>query len=302
MLLQTAPGAEEVTLPTPAIEAPPALEAALETILPQSLDGSAATMASWISSISFAIGIFIIGWIVSKWFANSVRKVLSARGVEPSLSGFLAALTQWSILAATAVSALGKVGVETTSLIALLGAAGLAIGLALQGSLSNFAAGIMALLFRPFVVGHKITAAGHTGVVQEVGLFATTLSSPTNDTIIIPNGEVMGSSIINHTHVGTYRCEVAIGVAYGTDWKTVERVILDAMSSLEIVLEDPAPSVAFAGFGASSLDLVARPYCLPDDVPSCQHQTRIAIYEALDAAGIEIPFDQVVMHQAAAAS
>ncbi len=299
MLLQTAPATEELALPEPAVDAPPILEATLEAVLPSQLDSSAPAIASWITGLFYAAGIFIIGWIIARWLARAVRRVLAVRGVDPSLSGFLSSLVQWAIMAAAAVSALGKVGVETTSLIAILGAAGLAIGLALQGSLSNFAAGVMALLTRPFVVGQKITAAGHTGVVQEVGLFATTLSTPNNDTIVIPNNEVMGSSIINHARAGHYRCHVDIGVAYGTDWKTVERVILDAMKSVDLVLDDPAPSVAFAGFGASSLDLVARPYCLAEDVPACEHRTRIAIYEALDATGIEIPFDQVVMHQAA---
>jgi small conductance mechanosensitive channel len=299
MFFQDSSAQAAVAVPVPAVDPPPFLEATLQTFLPESLDGSAATIASWITGVCYALGIFIVGWLVSKWIAGMVRRVLKARGVDPSLVGFLSALVQWFVLAAVAVSALGKLGIQTTSLVALVGAGGLAIGLALQGSLGNFAAGVMILLFRPFVVGHKITAAGHTGVVEDVGLFASTLSTPNSDTIIIPNAEIMSSSIVNHAVQGHYRCNVAIGVAYGTDYEQAERVIIDAMKKLEVVLEDPAPSVALSGFGASSVDLQARPWCHPDNVPSCEHQTRIAIYKALDEAGIEIPFDQVVVHKAA---
>ncbi len=299
MLFQTDEAAEPALAIQPTVEAPPILEATLRSVLPENLEGSAATIASALTGLFYALGIFIIGWIVAKWFAGMVRRMLVARGVDVSLAGFLSSLTQWLIIAATAVSALSKVGVETTSLIALLGAGGLAIGLALQGSLGNFAAGVMALLFRPFTVGQKITAAGHTGVVEDLGLFATTMSTPDGDTIIIPNSEVMGSSIVNHAKNGKYRCNVDIGVAYGTDYRQAERVVLEAMKHVSLALENPAPSVAFGGFGASSVDLIARPWCLPDDVPACVHETRVAIYKALDEAGIDIPFDQVVMHQAA---
>jgi small conductance mechanosensitive channel len=203
-----------------------------------------------------------------------------------------------NVLAAAVIAALGKVGVQSTSLVAILGAAGLAVGFALQGSLSNFAAGVMMLVFRPIDIGQRVTVAGHTGGVQEIGLFATTLRTPDNETIIIPNSMITADAIINYAMRGNVRANVSIGVAYGTDLAKAMDVIQKACAASDLVLDDPAPDVAFAGFGASSLDLLARPWSLPDDFPSMQHNVRINIYNALEEAGIEIPFDQIVVHQA----
>ena len=202
------------------------MEEALRTVLPEQYD----YLAPIITGGALGILILIVGWIVSKWVQVAVRRVLKNRSVDLALAGFLSSLAQWLVLAAAAITALGKVGVETTSLIALLGAAGLAIGLALQGSLSNLASGVMILLFRPFTVADKITAAGHTGVVEDVGLFASTMTTPRNDTIIVPNSELMASSIVNHSKLGAYRCAVSIGVAYGTDFQKAEQAILKALA------------------------------------------------------------------------
>ena len=251
----------------------------------------------YIVGAALALVIFIIGWIASKWAYSMALRILRRQKVDEALARFLAGIAQYAVLAAAVITALGKVGVETASLVALLATAGLAIGLALQGSLSHFAAGVMTLLFRPYTIGDKITAAGHTGGVTDIGLFATTLTTPNNDTIIIPNGEVSSGSIVNHSKIGTCRANISIGVAYGTEVEKAMQIITDCLKTTDKVLAEPGPSCAFAGFGASSLDLLARPYSLPGDFPGMQHNCRISIYNALNAAGIEIPFDQIVVHQ-----
>ena len=266
---------------------------AMTVLLPEALDPYAPIFVGALT----ALLILFLGWIVSKWVHRMLIKFSVKRNLDEALGRFLASMIRYTILAAAFIAALGKVGVESTSLIAILGAAGLAVGFALQGSLSNFAAGVMMLLFRPVDIGQRVTVAGPTGGIEEIGLFATTLRTPDNETIIIPNSKITDDSIINYSIRGKIRANVSIGVAYGTDIARAINVIQKACASADLVLSDPVPDVAFCGFGASSLDLAARPWCLPDDFPAMQHNVRIAIYSALDEAGIEIPFDQIVVHQ-----
>ncbi len=248
-------------------------------------------------NIVYAIVIFVIGWISSKWVHLLAVKVLKKYDVDEALSRFLASMSQYLVLAITVIVALDKVGIETTSLVALLATAGLAIGLALQGSLANFAAGVMVLLFRPFTLGDRITAAGHTGTVDSIGLFATTILTPDNEKIIIPNGSVTGGSIVNHTSRGTLRGNIQVGIAYGSDVNQAIEVMAAACKQVNGVLESPEPSVFFAGFGASSLDFVVRPWARTSDFVDMLHDVRLALCKELDRAGIEIPFDQIVIHQ-----
>jgi len=253
-----------------------------------------------------AIGIFIIGWMVSKWTYRLVVGLIRKRNLDEALGRFGASIAQYTVLAAAVIAALGAVGIETTSLVAIFASAGLAIGLALQGSLSNFAAGVMILIFRPFDLGDVVIAAGETGKVEDIGMFASTFSTPDNKKIIIGNSAIIGSNITNLTTLGTRGLGVAIGVGYGTDLAEANRVILEAVKSADMVLAEPAPSVVCTGFGASSVDFLAK-FCVTaadftaNGGQQAPHNVRIAIYDALNAAGIEIPFDQVVMHQAPAA-
>ena len=218
--------------------------------------------------------------------------------LDEGLTRFLAALGQYAVLAATAIVALGTVGVETTSLVALLATAALAVGLALQGTLSNFAAGVMILLFRPFTIGDRVMAGGHTGSVKDVCLFATILLTPENERIIIPNSSVMGGSITNYTVEGTLRGTIDVGISYGSDVTSTTEIMIKACANEDLVLEDPAPSVTFVGFGASSLDFFVRPWSKTGDFVPMLHDVRVALYNELNATGIEIPFDQIVVHQA----
>ena len=189
---------------------------------------------------------------------------------------------------------------ETTSLVAILGSAALAVGLALQGSLANFASGVMVLIFRPFTIGDVITAAGHTGKVDEIGLFATVMITPDNQKIIVPNAQATGGSIVNITVLGTRRVAVEIGVAYGTKPEEVMAILIKAAKSGDLVLADPEPAAALTSFGASSVNYTVFSWAKAADWLAVTGGTRVAVYNALNDAGIEIPFDQVVMHQAAA--
>jgi small conductance mechanosensitive channel len=267
---------------------------AMQALLPEKMDPYAPMMVGALA----ALLILIVGWLASKWVRHLMIKMLSTRKVDRALALFLSSIVQYLVLAAAVITALGRVGVESTSFVAILGAAGLAVGFALQGSLGNFASGVMMLLFRPIDIGQRVKIAGHTGVVEEIGLFATTMGTVDNETIIIPNAKITDDSIINYTIKGKCRANVEIGVAYGTDLQQAMEAISAACSKADLVLDEPAPSVAFANFGASSLDLLARPWSLPDHFPAMQHNVRIAIYNELAARDIEIPFSQIVVHQA----
>ena len=214
---------------------------------------SAKMLLPIVQNILLAIAIFVAGWFVSKSFSRVALKTMRKRGVDEALSRFLSQILLYTVLAATVIASLGAVGVETTSLVAVFASAGLAVGLALQGSLANFASGVMLLFFRPFALGDVIKAGGHTGKVDDLGIFATTLMTPDNEKIIIPNAKITADSIVNLTTIGIRRGCVSVGVAYGSDVTKVQDVLLRAAKEVGLVLDDPAPSVVFMGLDASAL-------------------------------------------------
>jgi small conductance mechanosensitive channel len=245
-----------------------------------------------------AIIIFVIGWIASKWANKLVRTAMAKGKTDAALGRFLGSIAQYIVLVAAVIAALGTVGIETTSVVAVFASAGLAVGLALQGSLSNFASGVMILFFKPFVLDDVITVGGHTGKAVDIGLFATTLNTPDNMKIIIPNSAITNSSIVNITTMGTRRGTVEVGVAYGADLEKVQAVLAKAAAKPSLVLQDPAPAVAFTSLGASSLDFAVHVWGNSPDYLAMLHAVRCEIYDELNAAGIEIPFSQIVVHQA----
>ncbi len=269
----------------------------MESLFPDSL----APYGPLIVGGAKAILIFVVGWIVAKWANSLSLGLFRKRHLDEAVSRFLASLIQYGVLAATIVAALGAVGVETTSLIAILGSAALAVGLALQGSLANFASGVMVLIFRPFTIGDVITVGGHTGRVDEVDLFATTLITPDNQKVIIPNAQATGGSIVNLTVLGTRRVSVEIGVAYGTDPSGVMALLISTAAGIDNVLPEPAVSAVLTSFGASSVNYTVYSWAKSSDWFAVTCETRVAVYNALNDAGIEIPFDQVVMHQSPSA-
>jgi small conductance mechanosensitive channel len=246
-----------------------------------------------------ALVILIVGYLVAGRVEAAVRAFGNNRKMDVALTGFLAQISRYIVLAMAIISALAKVGIETTSIMAVFASAGLAVGLALQGSLANFASGVMLLFFRPFTVGDVISAAGETGGVAEIGMFATTLINPNNHKIIIGNSAITGSNIINYTTLGTRRTTVGFGVAYGADIAQVCEVAKKAAMGCPAIITDPAePAVAFTDMAASSLNFACHSWSKTGDWLDAQHQVRKAIYDALNEAGIEIPFDQIVVHNA----
>ncbi len=279
------------------------------TVVAVDTESSAETL-TWLYEKGYSLGTSLLvalitlflAWTISRWVGSAVRRVGTNRNMDPSLVGFLAQMTRYTVLAAGVISALGSAGVETTSVLAIFTSAGLAIGLALQGSLANFASGVMILWLRPFNVGDVVTAAGETGQVREIGLFATTLVNPSNHKIIVGNSSITGSNITNFTDLGKRRTTVGFGVEYGADIRQVVSIVEKAATACPTVLADPAPpAVAFVDMGASSLNFVVHSWSETGDWLACQHEVRTAVYDALNEAGIEIPFDQVVVHQAPAA-
>lgn len=250
-------------------------------------------------ALAVTLAILVGGWIGSKWAQRLVLAAFRNRKLDEALGRFVASIAQYTVLTATVIAALGAVGVETTSLVAVFASAGLAVGLALQGSLANFASGVMILFFRPFDLGDKVTAGGHTGAIEDIGIFATTMITLDNETIIIPNSGITGGSIVNHTSRGTVRGTIEVGVAYGADVAQVIPVLQQAAGKGQGVLTDPGPAVAFVGLGASSLDFKVFAWSTPQDYLDMLHSVRIEVYNALNAAGIEIPFNQIVVHNAA---
>lgn len=248
------------------------------------------------------LGILILGagWMVAKWAHKLVHGAATRARIKEALARFFATLARYVVLAATLIAALGAVGIPTTSLLTIFASAGLAIGLAMQGSLSNLAAGVMLLLYRPFDLDDAVKVAGEAGKVTDIGLFATTLLTPGNETIIVPNGAITSTVITNFTRMGDRRATVGIGVAYGTDADEVTRVLLAATRSVALVHAEPAPGVMLTGFGASSVDYTVVVWSKASDFLAVQDVVRRAIYKALNESGIEIPFPQVVVHPAQA--
>ncbi len=212
-----------------------------------------------------AVVIFVVGRWVARLVSRLVEKVLIKANVEAALSGFLRKLCFFLILAFVIIAAVDKVGIQTTSLVAVIGAAGLAIGFALQGSLSNFAAGVMILIFKPFKAGDFVEVAGTLGSVREVGIFNTVLNHPDNRRIIVPNAQVTSAKITNFTAIDKRRVDMTFGISYDDDIRKAKDILMGLMKSDPRVLKDPAPLVAVSELGDSSVNLVVRPWCKPDD-------------------------------------
>ncbi len=251
----------------------------------------------YLTNLLVALFILALAWVVSNWAHGLIYRSLSKK-VDRAVSSFLAQIARYSLLAAGVIAALSRCGVETTSVVAIFASAGLAVGLALQGSLSNFAGGVMILVFRPFELGHVVEAGGHGGAVTEIGLFATTLVTPDARKIIVPNSAVMGGSIVNHTAQGLRCVPIEVGVAYGSDVAKVRQVCLSAAAANARVVTEPATDFIFVEMAGSSINFLLRVWVDAGDVLPVGPEVREATYEALLANEIDIPFPQVVVHKA----
>ncbi len=248
-----------------------------------------------------ALATLVVGWIVAKFITGIFRKVMTRAKVEATLARFLGNLAYMILMTLVVVTSIQVLGVASTSFIAVIGAAGLAIGLALQGSLANFAAGVMIIGFRPFKAGDYIEAAGTAGSVQEVQIFSTFLKTPDNKLVIVPNSAIMAGAITNYSATGTRRLDLVFGIGYGDDMKKAKQVIEEIISKDARVLEDPKPVVAVAELGDSSVNIVARPWVKSEDYWDLRFDLIETIKRRFDEEGISIPFPQRDVHMIQAA-
>ncbi|WP_407557811.1 mechanosensitive ion channel family protein [Winogradskyella sp. 4-2091] len=241
-----------------------------------------------------AIAIWIIGSWVIKILLKGVKKALNKGDYDESLKKFLTNLISWILKVVLIIVVLGTVGVETTSFAAIIAAAGLAIGLALQGSLGNFAGGVLLMIFKPIKIGDLIEAQGELGVVKEIEIFTTKLLTPTNKEVIIPNGALSNGNIVNYSTEGKLRVDLTFGVGYDSDIKQTKDVLMKVLTSNPKVLQDPAPSVNVSELADSSVNFAVRPWANVADYWDVYFETHENVKIALDAAGIEIPYPHAV--------
>lgn len=237
-----------------------------------------------------AVLIYIIGSWIIRLILRSLKRLMDKASYEASLKKFLINLLRWTLKIVLIIVILGVVGIETTSFAAILAAAGLAVGLALQGSLANFAGGVLIMIFKPFKIGDLIEAQGEMGVVKEIEIFTTKLTGLSNKEIIIPNGTLSNGNVVNYSVTGTRRVDLVIGVDYASDIKKTKEVLMDVLKAHPSVIDDPAPSVNLLALADSSINFAVRPWCKSEDYWTVYFEVTENIKLALDKAGIEIPY------------
>lgn len=254
-----------------------------------------------LKAIVLALIIFVIGKWIAGAIKNKLRSTMEKRNVDPALISFGTSIIYYMLLIAVVLAAVQQLGFQTTSLVAVLGAAGLAVGLALQGSLSNFASGVLIIMFRPFKIGDFIDAGGQSGVVQEIGVLVTIMKTPDNKKIIQPNSAIMSGAIINVTANDTRRVDMTVGVSYSDDLDKVQNIITEVLNADSRVLKDPAPQVVVAEMADSSVNFNVRPWVATGDYWGVFFDFQKNIKQRLDQEGVSIPFPQrdVHLHQVA---
>jgi len=243
-----------------------------------------------------AIVVFIVGRWIAKGLTNLVKKIMDKRAVDTTLISFIANLTYIALLVFVVLAALGQLGIQTTSFIAVIGAAGLAIGLALQGSLSNFAAGFLMIIFRPVKVGDFIEGAGVSGTVEAIQIFTTQLKTPDNKTVIIPNASLTAGNITNWSTKETRRVDLVMGIGYEDDIDKAKKIMADVLAKDGRILKDPPPTIALVELADSSVNFVVRPWVKADDYWNVYFDTTENIKKSFDAESISIPFPQRDVH------
>ena len=243
-----------------------------------------------------ALVIFYVGRIVARMLQKGLRKMLQTQAVDKILETFVCNLAYWAIMIFVIIAAINQVGVQTTSLIAVMGAAGLAVGLALQGSLSNFAAGVLIVIFRPYRVGDWVEAAGISGSVEQVQILTTILKTGDNKQIIVPNSQIMNSIITNYSANDTRRIDMIVGVSYSDDLDKVRKTLEELVASDERILKDPACTIAVSELADSSVNFVVRPWAATADYWSVKFDLTEAVKKRFDKEGISFPFPQQDVH------
>ena len=247
-------------------------------------------------SILGAIAVLIIGRIIAGMLRKVIKGIMTKNKIDQTLISFVTSVSYVAMMAFVVISALGVLNINTASFAAAIAAAGLAIGLALQGSLSNFAAGVLMIIFKPLKVGDFVDAGGAMGVVQEVGIFTTTIKPPDNKKIIVPNSNVMGGNIVNYSAEETRRVDIVAGVSYGDDIDKVRKVLSEIQAEDERILKDPAPMIGLMEMADSSVNFTVRSWVKNADYWSVFFDTQEKIKKRFDAEGISIPFPQQDVH------
>lgn len=243
-----------------------------------------------------ALVIFVVGRWVAKGFRKLVEKLMEKRNIDKTIGAFVGNLTYIALLTFFVIAALGQLGIQTTSFIAIIGAAGLAIGLALQGSLANFAAGFLLILFRPFKVDDYIEGAGVAGTVEKIQIFTTIIKTPDNKTIIVPNAKLTADNIVNYTMKGTRRVDMVFGIGYDDDIDKARAILEDIIAGDERILQDPAPKIAVVELADSSVNFVVRPWVNLADYWDVYFDVTEMVKKRFDAEGVSIPYPQQDVH------
>ena len=253
-------------------------------------------LVPWAIKIATALAIFVIGRWIAQWLTGMLRKVMNRASMDPMLVAFLGNIAYTVLLLAVVMATLDHLGIQTTSLLAVFGAAGLAIGLALKDSLGNFSSGVMLILFRPFKVGDFIEAGGATGVVEQVRMFATIMRTGDNREVTVPNSQIYGSIIINYSARETRRIDMVFGIGYDDDIATARQLINDIMQDDERILTDPAPVILLGELADSSINFNVRPWVKTSDYWQVRGDMLEKVKLAFDANGISIPYPQRDVH------
>jgi len=250
----------------------------------------------WGINIAFALTIFFVGRIVVKTILNLVRKILARTGTDTILINFICAITNAILMLFIAIAALDQLGVDTTSLVALIGAAGLAIGLSLQDSLKNFASGVMLIVFRPFKAGDFVEAGGTSGTIETISIFSTTMRTGDNREIIVPNGAIYSDSITNYSARDTRRIDMVFGIGYDDDIRKAKEIMQQILNADERILSEPAPLIAVAELADSSVNFNVRPWVNSGDYWTVKFDLLEKIKLSFDENSISIPYPQMDIH------
>lgn len=253
-------------------------------------------LSTWGLKLLGAIVLLVLGRMAAGWARRAVRRGMERASLEPTLIPFISGMVYYLLLAVIIVAVLGIVGIQTASLLAVFGAAGLAVGLALQGTLSNFASGVMLLIFRPFHVGDYIEAGGTAGSVESIGMFSTSLNTPDNVKILVPNSQVYGQKIKNYAANPTRRNDITVGISYDDDIGVAVSTIKSVLDADERVLAEPETVVAVSELGDSSVNIVVRPWCKKEDYWGLRFDLMRTLKERVEAAGCSIPYPQRDIH------
>jgi small conductance mechanosensitive channel len=259
---------------------------------------------TWAIQIGIAIAIFIVGKFIARMISNLIRKGMTKAGTDALLVGFISNIAYGILLVAVVLAAIDSLGVNVTSLMAIVGAAGLAVGLAMKDSLANFAAGVMIIIFRPFKIGDYINAGGAAGSVDEIGLFATMMHTPDNQRIIVPNSAIINGNITNVSALPTRRIDMVFGISYDDNIGKARDIMTAVIAADERILTDPAPVIVVGELGDSSININVRPWVNSADYWAVRWDLLETIKIKFDESGISIPYPQqdVYMHEVKAAS